>query len=284
MRRTRASTAPPSVPASTAPPSVPARPPAVAGTFYPADEPVLRSFVEKAVSRAAHADDGTGTLKAVIAPHAGYVYSGSVAASAYARVRAARNRITRVVLLGPAHRMPIPAIAAPAADVFSTPLGEVRVDGAGRDALVDAGLVVVNDEMHADEHSLEVHLPFLQVCLGDVVVLPLAVGRVDAADVDAVLEQVWGGEETLVVVSSDLSHYLDHATATERDRRTAAAIVSKRPARLGRYGACGVVPVQGLLIAADRHHLDVELLDLRTSADTAGDPDRVVGYGAFALA
>ena len=259
------------------------RPPSVAGTFYPADQGLLRSFVERALSQSGRAA-GTTAPKAVIAPHAGYVYSGSVAASAYARVRAARDRVTRVVLLGPAHRVAVRAIAASSADSFSTPLGLVRVDTARRDALVDAGLVVVHDDVHAGEHSLEVQLPFLQVCLGDVAVLPLAVGRVAETDVADVLEHVWGGEETLVVVSSDLSHYHDHATATVLDRRTAAAIVGKRPERLGLPDACGVLPVKGLLIAARLHQLDVELLDLRTSADTAGDPERGMGYGAFALA
>jgi AmmeMemoRadiSam system protein B len=144
--------------------------------------------------------------------------------------------------------------------------------------------VVVRDDVHAREHSLEVQLPFLQVCLGDVAVLPLAVGRVDADHVAAVLDAAWGGLETVVVVSSDLSHYEDHATATRLDRRTAAAIVARRPEQLDPYDACGAAPVRGLLTAAERHQLDVELLDLRTSADTAGDPRRVVGYGAFALA
>ncbi len=259
------------------------RPPAVAGTFYPADPAALRSFVERALSQAGRPAAATVAPKAVIAPHAGYVYSGSVAASAYARVVAARERISRVVLLGPAHRMAVPAVAASGADAFSTPLGIVPVDTARRDALVDAGYVVVHDAVHAHEHSLEVQLPFLQVCLGDVAVLPLAVGHVAAEDVALVLEEVWGGDETLIVVSSDLSHYHDHATATQLDRRTAAAIVSKRPERLGARDACGVLAVRGLLIAANRLHLDVELLDLRTSADTAGDPARVVGYGAFGL-
>ncbi len=254
------------------------RPPVVAGTFYPADPSELRSVVEGAV-----ADGQPGAVpKAIIAPHAGYVFSGPIAGSAYARV--AGGEVSRVVLLGPAHRSPDAGIAASSADAFSTPLGEVAVDTEARDALVDAGLAVVGDDAHAREHSLEVHLPFLQVCLGDVAVLPLAVGQVDPGRVADVLERVWGGDETLIVVSTDLSHYHDHATATDLDRKTAAAIVARRPDRLQPYDACGLIPVQGLLLAAERHQLDVELLDLRTSADTAGGPDRVVGYGAFALA
>jgi MEMO1 family protein len=256
------------------------RRPAVAGRFYPAGAGELRSAVESALSSGV-----TGTVpKAIVAPHAGYVFSGPVAGSAYSRVLPARGRVTRVVLLGPAHRAPEAGIAASGAESLATPLGLLRADTAGRDALVDAGLARVDDLAHAAEHSLEVQLPFIQVCLGDVTVLPLAVGDVDPGRVADALELVWGGSETLVVVSTDLSHYHDHATAVELDRRTAAAIVERRPDRLGPYDACGVIPVQGLLLAAERHGLEVKLLDLRTSADTAGDPDRVVGYGAFALA
>lgn len=258
------------------------RPPAVAGTFYPADAAALRSYVDAVL---ADVEPPAGPVpKAVIAPHAGYVYSGPVAASAYGPLRAARGRVARVVLLGPAHRVGIDAIAAPSVDAFATPLGDVRVDAAGRDALVEAGLVVVRDDVHAAEHSLEVQLPFLQVILGDVAVLPLAVGHAPAGRVADALDAVWGGDETLIVVSSDLSHYHDHVTASGLDRRTAAAIVANRPDLLGPSDACGVRAIRGLLLAATRHRLNVELLDLRTSADTAGDPERVVGYGAFVLA
>ncbi len=260
------------------------RPPAVAGTFYPRDPVVLRSFVEEALDEAGRRVDPGPVPEALVAPHAGYVYSGAVAASAYVRVLPARGRISRVVLLGPAHRVPTPAVAASSADAFATPLGQVAVDTTARDALVETGLVAVHDDVHAGEHSLEVHLPFLQVALGEVAVLPLAVGHVAASTVADVLEQVWGGHETLVVVSTDLSHYHDQATATALDRRTAAAVLARRPDRLGVYDACGVRPLQGLLLAAEARQLGVELLDLRTSADTAGSPERVVGYGAFALA
>lgn len=257
------------------------RPPAVAGLFYPAAATELESAVEAFLQ--GHA--GTGPVpEAIIAPHAGYVYSGPIAGSAYARVLPAGVRITRVVLLGPAHRTPDAGIAASSAEAFATPLGQLAVDTGARDALVDAGLVAIRDDAHAEEHSLEVQLPFVQVGLGDVTVLPLAVGQVAPDLVAEVLDRVWGGEETLVVVSTDLSHYRDHATATELDRRTADAVVARRPDRLGRDDACGAIPLQGLLHAADARGLGVELLDLRTSADTAGGPDRVVGYGAFAIA
>ena len=260
------------------------REPAVAGTFYPSDTDVLRAAVESYLQAAGPGLSATTLApKAIVAPHAGYAFSAAVAATAYARVLPLRPAVERVILLGPAHRVPLAAVAAPGADAFATPLGVVRVDVTARDALVDAGRVVVSDEAHAGEHSLEVHLPFLQVALGDVAVLPLVVGRVPATSVADVLDAVWGGPETLIVVSTDLSHYHDHATATELDRRTAAAVVAKRPEALGPGDACGVFPLCGLLAAAQRHDLEVELLDLRTSADAGGGPDRVVGYGAFAL-
>ncbi|HEX2275425.1 MAG TPA: AmmeMemoRadiSam system protein B [Acidimicrobiales bacterium] len=262
------------------------REPAVAGTFYPSDPEILRATVERYLEDAAAAAGSASAPppKAVVAPHAGYVYSGPVAARAYARVVPLRGRVERVVLLGPAHRVPLTAIAAPGADALATPLGAVRVDTAARDRLVGAGSVVVSDQAHAGEHSLEVQLPFLQVALGEMAVLPLAVGRVPASAVADVLDAVWGGDETLIVVSSDLSHYHDHATATELDRHTAAAVVARQVEALEPEDACGVFPLRGLLAAARRHDLDVELLDLRTSGDTSGDADRVVGYGAFALA
>jgi MEMO1 family protein len=258
------------------------RPPAVAGLFYPADPSELESAVDAFLEEG---QAGTGPVpKAIVAPHAGYVYSGSIAGSAYARALRARGRITRVVLLGPAHRTPDAGIAVSGADAFATPLGRLAIDAGTRDALLDAGLVAIRDDAHAEEHSLEVQLPFVQVCLGDVTVLPLAAGQVPPHRVAEVLDRVWGGDETLVVVSTDLSHYHDHHTATELDRRTAEAMVARRPERLGRDDACGVIPLQGLLAVANGRGLGVELLDLRTSADTAGGADRVVGYGAFAVA
>jgi MEMO1 family protein len=259
------------------------RPAAVAGSFYPADADALSAAVHQALQQAAARVAPGPAPKAIIAPHAGYVYSGPVAASAYARVLPRRGEVERVVLLGPAHRVPLTAVAAPTADAFQTPLGLVPVDTAARDELVDAGLVVVSDAAHAAEHSLEVHLPFLQVALGDVAVVPLVAGRAPASAVAAVLDHVWGGPETLIVVSTDLSHYLDQQRAREVDGRTAAMILAKRFEDVGPGDACGAVPLGGLLATARGRDLDVELLDLRTSADTAGDPRRVVGYGAFAL-
>jgi len=250
------------------------RRPAVAGLFYPDDPDALRAAVSSYLSPAPR------SVKALVAPHAGYVYSGPVAGSAYSLVGPS---VERVVLLGPAHRVWVDGVAASTADAFATPLGEVRVDLAARDALEAGGLVTHSDAAHAPEHSLEVHLPFLQVVLGDVPVLPLLVGEASPALVADVLDAVWGGPESLLVISTDLSHYHDHATAQELDRATAAAILARDETRIGPYDACGAAPLRGLLVSARRHELDVELLDLRTSADTAGDPSRVVGYGSFAL-
>lgn len=251
------------------------RPPAVAGLFYPSDPGELRMLVESYLSPS----DGPAP-KAIVVPHAGFVYSGPIAGTAYSRLS---NAIERVVLLGPAHRVWVDGVAASTAEVFATPLGEVPVDVAARDALVAAGLASWSDPAHAPEHSLEVQLPFLQVVLDGVPVLPLLVGDASPSQVADVLEAVWGGPETLVVVSTDLSHYHDHVTAQELDRATAGAILAREETRIGPHDACGAAPLRGLLVAARRHDLDVALLDLRTSADTAGDPDRVVGYGSFAL-
>jgi AmmeMemoRadiSam system protein B len=259
----------------------------VAGLFYPADptvlEAVIRADLAEAVARAGTGDDRPAP-HAVIAPHAGYVYSGPVAASAYARILSRRDEITRVVLLGPNHRVPLRAMALPSVDAMATPLGLVRVDTETRDALTGRRGVVVDDRPHAGEHSLEVHLPFLQVVLGDQwSVLPFVVGQLAADIVADVLDELWGGPETLVVVSTDLSHYHDHVTAQSLDSATAAAVVAQRWRELAPDRACGAFPLRGLLVEAERRHLEVQLLDLRTSGDTAGDHLRVVGYGAFAV-
>lgn len=267
--------------------TVAVRAPAVAGLFYPADATELRRWVCGALDDAARrlhaAPPAPRAPKAIVAPHAGYVYSGAVAATAYASVAPWRGHIERVVLLGPAHRARLRAVAACSADAFATPLGLVPVDTAARDDLLARGVVVGDDAVHADEHSLEVHLPFLQVALGEVTILPLAVGAVPVGEVAALLDRVWGGSETLVVVSTDLSHYLDSATATALDRETAAAVTARRYDDLVPERACGAYPLRGLLAAADRRGLNVELLALRNSGDTDRRGDRVVGYGAFAV-
>lgn len=257
------------------------RPAAVAGSFYPDNPVALRRTIADLL---AEAGPGTSlhTPKALIVPHAGYVYSGAVAASAYTGLASLRGRIRRIVLLGPVHRVPVRGLALPEAERFATPLGEVTLDRAGMQALAGLPQVVRSAAAHQMEHSLEVQLPFLQQVLGDFQLLPLAVGDATAAEVAEVLEQVWGGDETLIVISSDLSHFLPDALARQVDGETVKAILALDP-HLNHEQACGATPVNGLLLAAKRHGLHPIALDVRNSSDTAGDPERVVGYAAFAF-
>jgi AmmeMemoRadiSam system protein B len=256
------------------------RNPAVAGMFYPADRRELHRMVA-ALLETARA--GGEAPKALIAPHAGYVYSGPVAASIYARLRPVRDSIERVVLLGPSHRVGFRGLAVPSSDVFRTPLGDIPIDTGARDALLTLPQVVELDRAHAMEHSLEVQLPFLQETLTGFQLLPILVGEAPAEQVAEVLEQVWGGPETLIVISSDLSHYHDYETARRLDTATSEAIVALEPGRIGYEDACGRVPVSGLLLVAQRKGLAAEMVDLRNSGDTAGPRDQVVGYGAYAF-
>ncbi len=231
---------------------------------------------------AAHEAPERAAPKAIIAPHAGYIYSGPVAASVYALLAPARSRISRVVLLGPTHRVAVRGLALPGCAAFATPLGKVAIDTAAVDALGKLPQVTVNAQAHALEHSLEVHVPFLQVVLEQFTLVPLAVGQAGAQEVADVLDVLWGGPETLIVVSSDLSHYLPYADAQAVDRGTAQAILALAPG-LSHEQACGATPVMGLTHVARRRGLKPELIDLRNSGDTAGDRSRVVGYGAFAF-
>ena len=249
--------------------------PAVAGSFYPADPDELRRELDAAFAGAVPPDPDRPVPKAIVVPHAGFVYSGPVAASAYLRLAPARDTITRVVLLGPSHRVYVEGLAASGADEWATPLGRVAVERPDG--------IEVHDDAHAPEHSLEVQLPFLQRTLGEFTLVPLVVGRATAPEVAAVLDRLWGGPETLVVVSTDLSHYHDWDTATALDRATAARVLARDHARIDDRDACGAYPLRGLLRAATTRDLDVRLLDLRNSGDTAGPRDRVVGYGAFAV-
>ncbi len=256
------------------------RPAAVAGLFYPAAAATLAADVRACLGAAgAHA----GPLpKAIVVPHAGYVYSGAVAASAYARLVGARGIVRRVVLLGPTHRVAVRGLALPAAAAFATPLGTVPVDAEAAALALTRPQVVVSAAAHAREHSLEVQLPFLQTVLGDFKVLPLAVGLASAEDVAALLDLLWGGPETLFVVSTDLSHYHRYDEARALDRDTADRILALVP-MLDHEQACGATPLNGLLLCARRRGLAPELLDLRNSGDTAGDRARVVGYASFAF-
>jgi AmmeMemoRadiSam system protein B len=258
------------------------RPAAVAGLFYPSDVDQLRTTVERMLNEAG--DSGATVPKAIIVPHAGYIYSGPVAASVYTLLRPARGRITRVVLLGPAHRVAVRGLALPGADAFETPLGTIPVDLEAAARLQDLPLVSERPDVHAREHSLEVQLPFLQQVLGEFSLVPLVVGDATADEVAAVLESLWAGDETLIVVSSDLSHYHEYPDAQRLDRSTSAAIESLRYEDISYEQACGRVPMSGLLLEARRRGLHARQVDLRNSGDTAGPRDQVVGYGAYVLA
>jgi AmmeMemoRadiSam system protein B len=259
------------------------RPPAVSGLFYPASAEALRSAVVEYL-REAPVSMAPVAPKAVIAPHAGYVYSGPIAGSAFQAftAAAAASPIERVVLLGPSHFVPFRGLALPGHESFGTPLGTVKLQGAGAQAALRLPQVRIIPEAHVREHSLEVELPFLQVLLGEFELVPLVVGEAEPEEVAEVLDRLWGGAETLIVISSDLSHYLPYEEARRVDRETADAILTLR-GPLDPQQACGAGPINGLLEAALARGLTPQLLDLRNSADTAGDPSRVVGYGAFAF-
>ncbi|MFN8010276.1 MAG: AmmeMemoRadiSam system protein B [Holophagaceae bacterium] len=256
---------------------------AVAGRFYPGDPRALRRAVEGLLADAGPARSWRSQApKALVVPHAGYRYSGPVAASAYACLREASPRIHRVVLLGPAHRVPVPGLALPGCGAFETPLGAIPVDAEGVRRLAALAEVSVDPAAHAPEHSLEVQLPFLQVLLDAFTLLPLLVGGARPGAVAEALEAVWGGPETLLVVSTDLTHYLPHAVASALDQETCQRIARleaiEDPAR-----ACGASALNGFLRVARARGLRARLLDLRNSGDTAGDHAQVVGYAAFAF-
>lgn len=254
------------------------KPPAVAGLFYPADPDELRDMLRNLF---AHADAASAERpQALIAPHAGYQYSGPVAANAYAILAPWAAEIHRVMVLAPSHRVPFAGIAASSADVFRTPLGDIPVDRAAVTRLLEDPAVQALDLAFAEEHALEVQLPFLQSVLNDFSLIPLIVGEADAADVGRVIEATWT-PDTLIVVSSDLSHYLDYRSCQQRDRSTSQAIEHRDAEHIGPYDACGAYPIRGLLAAAERHGWQVRTLDLRNSGDTSGDKSRVVGYGAY---
>jgi AmmeMemoRadiSam system protein B len=252
---------------------------AVAGLFYPSDASQLLSDLKRFM---AGAHPHQLSPKALIVPHAGYIYSGAIAATAYATLIARREIIRRVVLLGPAHRVAVRGLALPGADYFNTPLGSVMVDKQAIQSIVNYPQITISLEAHALEHALEVQLPFLQYVLADFRVLPLVVGAASAQEVAEVLDAVWGGDETLIVISSDLSHYLPYAKARQVDQATAQSILQLEQS-ITHDQACGGTAINGLIVAAQRHHLKPVLLDLRNSGDTAGTRDQVVGYAAIAF-
>lgn len=254
------------------------RPAAVAGMFYPGNPAQLHADIQEMLSSV---PPGNSVPKAIIVPHAGYIYSGPIAASAYAQLIPASNTIKRVILLGPCHHVPLSGLATTSADYFETPLGPVPVDRDSINSILSLPQVEEFDLTHQQEHSLEVQLPFLQEVLDDFTLVPLVVGDTSAADIHEVLELLWGSNETLIVISSDLSHYHDYKTAQTMDNLTCNAIENLEGKAIHYEQACGRNPVLGLLQAAQLHNMKVTTLDLRNSGDTAGKKDQVVGYGAW---
>jgi len=252
--------------------------PAVAGMFYPSVPHELLNMIKQFLEQPRVAGP---VPKAMIVPHAGYIYSGAIAASAYAYLKPARSLITRVVLLGPSHRVPFSGLATSSLQSFATPLGDVPLDRAAIESIQQLPQVSVLDYAHAREHSLEVHLPFLQEMLKNFKLVPLVVGEATPEEVSEVLEQLWGGQETLIVVSSDLSHYLNYESARQLDALTTQAIENLRPEDIHHEQACGRNPINGLLYLARKRGLHAKAVDVRNSGDTAGSKDRVVGYGAY---
>lgn len=258
------------------------RPAAVAGMFYPGTAIELHREIDRLLAQAAMPAETAPSPrfpKALIVPHAGYIYSGPTAAKAYSRLR--RGVVRRVVLLGPCHRVAVRGLALPAAGAFDTPLGRIEIDAKAVEHVRGLPQVTVSGAAHAQEHALEVQLPFLQKVLGDFRLVPFAVGAATAEEVAGVIEALWGGEETLLVISSDLSHYHPYAEARDIDRDTVRRLLAF-DAAIDHEQACGATPIAGFLLAARKHGLEPELLDLRNSGDTAGSRDRVVGYASIA--
>jgi AmmeMemoRadiSam system protein B len=257
------------------------RPAVLAGIFYPAEAGELRAAVAGFLADAN--PSGSPPPKALIVPHAGYIYSGAVAGKAYERLKAAADGIRRVILLGPTHRVYVRGLAAPTATHFATPLGAIAIDRAALEGLKDLPQVVFSDEAHAMEHSLEVQLPFLQRVVPNATLVPLAVGDTTPGAVAEVLNRFWDDPATLIVISSDLSHFHSYEDAQTRDHATASNIEKFAGDVLRPEHACGFLPIAGALAVAKQRGARIERVDLRNSGDTAGPRDRVVGYGAWAI-
>jgi len=257
------------------------RQPAVAGLFYPADKQTLtddiQSYLKPVTSTYKSAP------KAIVVPHAGYIYSAPIAASAYKQLIPFKDKINRVVLLGPSHRVGFAGLAVPESDFFRTPLGDIPIDHEGIQQLADLPQVIVSEQAHRDEHSLEVQLPFLQEILPEFSLIPLVVGDAERHEVAEVIKRFWGNEHTLIVISTDLSHYHSYNEAKRIDQQTSNSIEHIKPDLIGYDDACGRNGLNGMLTVADEKNLSVDILDLRNSGDTAGDKDRVVGYGAYVI-
>ena len=258
------------------------RNPAVAGSFYPDDTTELASTVQSYLDNCDTKPSGKQPL-ALIVPHAGYIYSAPVAASAYSQLIPFAGEISRVILLGPSHRIPFLGIASSSVNAFKTPLGEISLDKKVIQQLNQLPFVQSNDEAHIQEHSLEVQLPFLQKILKKFTLVPLVIGQIEDQQVSELIETLWQYQNTLVVISSDLSHYLSYDKAKKCDLSTCKAIEELKPQNIHYEQACGRSGIAGMLLSAKKHHLQVQTLDLRNSGDTAGTKDRVVGYGAWAF-
>ncbi|MDB2384641.1 AmmeMemoRadiSam system protein B [Endozoicomonas sp.] len=255
------------------------RQPAVAGAFYPDSPEHLQSMIDEMLE---DAPERSLSPKVLIVPHAGLVYSGSIAASAYRLLESIKAQVKRVVLLGPAHRVSFEGLALPSVDTFATPLGDISLDTEAMQGLLGLQQVHRLDEAHAAEHSLEVQLPFLKACLNQFKLIPLVVGDASPHAVAEVIEALWGDDRTLMIVSTDLSHFHNYEEACHRDGLTVKAIEQFSTSLTGGQ-ACGCYPLNGMLKVAQRRGMEVITLDVRNSGDTAGDKSRVVGYGAFVI-
>jgi MEMO1 family protein len=256
--------------------------PAVAGQFYPDDPNKLKASVQSFLDNTKVARSTNKPL-AMIVPHAGYIYSGSIAASAYTQLLPFAEQISRVILLGPSHRVPLLGIASSSHDYFQTPLGDIPLDREEIDRLKQLNTIQINDEAHLQEHSLEVQLPFLQKILPEFKLVPLVLGQVEDQQVGDLIDSLWGKSDTLFLISSDLSHFLDYDRAQKCDQTTCRAIEELNPQIIHYEQACGRSAIAGLLLSAKKHRLQVKTLDLRNSGDTAGTKERVVGYGAWSF-
>ena len=255
------------------------RQPAVAGMFYPADKQSLKNDIHQYLNKVSV--EQKENPKAIVVPHAGYIYSAPIAASAFKQIIPYKDKIKRVVLLGPSHRIAFTGLAVPESDVFNTPLGNIPIDQKSIQLLSGLPQVIVSDQAHRQEHSLEVQLPFLQEILGEFSLIPLVVGDADRFEVAEVINRLWGDEHTLIVISTDLSHFHEYNEAKQLDRATSDAIVNLKPDLIGYDDACGRNGLKGMMTVAEEKNLSVDILDLRNSGDTAGDKNRVVGYGAY---
>ncbi len=256
------------------------RPPAVAGMFYPENPITLKDMIEHDLVQAM-STSVISAPKVLIVPHAGYIYSGSIAASAFALLEPYRHQIKRVIIIGPSHRVGFNGVAISSADAFDTPLGAIPIDKSAQAKLSEVAGVHIFDEAHVAEHSLEVQLPFLQIMLDKFSIVPIVAGDASPQLISKIIETLWGESETLIVISSDLSHYHQYQTAQQLDKITSQAILALDVNTVDSQHACGCVGIKGLLTFALRHPLKASILDVRNSGDTAGSKDRVVGYGAY---